>query len=131
MSDSVATPSLSAPRPRARVLGRFYLAMSVCIAAAAFIGFSRAFYLRPYFRTGSLTPLVHVHAFVFTGWIVLLIAQSVLIRTRRVAIHRRLGVAGVFLATFMIILGFEVAVTAARRDFALSGRTGPLSFLAT
>ena len=49
--------------------------------------------------------VVHFHAAAFVGWLLLLTAQVVLIRTQRPDIHRKLGVAGVPLAIAMIILG--------------------------
>src|ERR1700743_3151782 len=38
--------------------------------------------------------IVHVHALIFVGWLVLLTSQVLLIRRRRMDIHRRLGMAG-------------------------------------
>ena len=58
--------------------------------------------------------IVHLHAAAFVSWVVLLMAQSLLIRTGRRGIHRRLGLAAVALAAIMLILGPAVAITIQR-----------------
>src|SRR3954471_1890754 len=49
--------------------------------------------------------IVHVHAVVFLGWLVLLTAQVVLIRRRRADLHRKLGIAAMMLAAAMVVVG--------------------------
>jgi hypothetical protein len=47
---------------------------------------------------GHETPyplVVHFHAVVFVGWLLLLTAQILLIRIKRQDIHRKLGIVGV------------------------------------
>src|SRR5918994_4986738 len=79
----------------------FYSGMALLMALTVFIGFAPTFYLRSYFGapvtvSGSvtLTPLAQVHGAVFTCWVLLFIVQTALVATRRVAVHRRMGVAG-------------------------------------
>lgn len=62
--------------------------------------------------TGGLVyPLViHLHAVTFGAWLVLLAAQIWLVRTRRVAVHRRLGMAVLLLVPLMLILGPAAAI---------------------
>ena len=62
-----------------------------------------------------------VHGVVFSAWLLLFLAQSLLIATRRVAVHRRLGIAGALLVAFMIPLGYATTVEMIRRGFDLSG----------
>jgi hypothetical protein len=47
---------------------------------------------------------VQVHAFLFTSWILLFFIQSVLVASRRVDLHRRLGIAGAILAGLMVLI---------------------------
>jgi hypothetical protein len=54
--------------------------------------------------------IVHFHAVAFVGWLVLLTAQVLLIRTHRADLHRKLGVAGAALACAMLILGPATAI---------------------
>ena len=64
--------------------------------------------------------IVHLHAAAFVSWVVLLMAQSLLIRTGRWQIHRRLGIAAVGLAGVMLILGPAVAITIQRAQLSLA-----------
>jgi FtsH-binding integral membrane protein len=76
----------------------FYLAMSLVIAAIVIYGFSHTVnenlihpaYPRPF--------VLYFHAAIFTGWVVLLITQSALIRTRNLRLHRKLGLCALALA---------------------------------
>ena len=63
--------------------------------------------------------VVHFHAAVFVGWLVLLSAQIVLIRLKRQDIHRALGIAGVGLIAAIIILGPITALTVDREKLGL------------
>jgi hypothetical protein len=61
--------------------------------------------------------IVHVHAAAFVGWLTLLTAQVLMVRARRVALHRRLGYAMVGLGGLMLVLGPAAAWVVQRRDF--------------
>ena len=63
-------------------------------------------------------PIVLVHGVVFFGWLVLFTVQVLLIRSRRVDIHRKLGLAGAVMVPLMVILGLEANVVAQRLHFA-------------
>jgi hypothetical protein len=113
----------------------FYSGMAILMALTVFAGFAPTYYLRGYFgapvtfsgNTG-LTPLMQVHGALFTGWVLLFIVQTALVASRRVAVHRRLGIAGVVLAAAMIAVGVRTAIAGAARG---SGPPGidPLAFL--
>jgi len=57
-------------------------------------------------------PIVHVHAAAFMGWLALFTVQILLIRTKRVAIHRKLGLAMIGLAGVMAVVGPVTALIA-------------------
>jgi hypothetical protein len=82
-------------------------------------GFGSSFYS---VATGAktLTPLVHLHAATFSAWLVLYIVQSGLVVSGRVAIHQWLGIAGVVLSVAVVVVGYQTAVTAARRGYDLT-----------
>ena len=107
----------------------FYTGMSVAFLFIVFAGFARTYYLRPYFGTPQLTPLLHLHGLIFTSWIVLLLAQTVLVAAKRTAIHRRLGWAGAALALLMILVGTTTAVVRAKLVEVPPGSPSPLAFL--
>jgi hypothetical protein len=94
-----------------------------------FAGFARTYYLRPYFGTASLPPLLHLHGVVFTSWLVLLFTQTALVAANRTGTHRRLGVAGGVLAVLMVLVGCATAVIRAKVVEVPPGAPSPLVFL--
>jgi hypothetical protein len=113
----------------------FYGTMAVSLAITTFAGFSRTYYLKlvsggpmATLTGGPFTRLIQVHGALFTAWVLLFIVQTALISTRRVAVHRRLGIAGAVLAAAMVVAGGLVAIATAARGSAPPGMT-PLSFL--
>ncbi len=106
----------------------FYSGMAIAILIVIFVGFSRTFYLRPYFHSERLIPLLILHGIVFTSWIALFMTQTTLVATKRTRIHMKLGVAGGVLAALMIIIGSFTAIVRAKGPSPLPD-VNPLSFL--
>jgi hypothetical protein len=91
---------------------RFFSGMAALFALTVIAGFSRSYYFNgiaaePF----ELSPLLHWHGAAYSAWMLLLVAQALLIGARRPDLHRRLGVVGAVLAALMIPLGATVAVT--------------------
>jgi hypothetical protein len=107
----------------------FYLGMSIAIAITVFAGFAPTYFLRPYFTTEPLIPLLHLHGVVFTSWIVLFIIQTTLVAAHRTNIHRRLGIAGGVLAALMVLVGVITAIIRAKHGAAPAGGPSGLVFL--
>jgi hypothetical protein len=135
----MATALGSAVRTPAPAVGQrdrlFYGAMSIALAATVFAGFARTYYLRllsggpsATLSGGPFTPLVHAHGALFTAWVVLFVVQTALISSRRVAVHRRLGIAGAVLAGAMVVAGTLTGITTAQRGGSAPGMD-PLAFL--
>jgi uncharacterized membrane protein YozB (DUF420 family) len=110
--------------------------MAIAMALTIFLGFTSTYYLKIFGDGPMLTisrspfsPLIHVHALLFTAWVVLFIVQTVLVASHRVAVHRRLGVAGGVLAAAMVTVGTAAAINGAARGVAPPG-IDPLAFLA-
>ena len=113
----------------------FYSTVAIAAAAMTLIGFGPTYYLRFFdggpqatVSGGPITSVVHIHGALFTAWILLFIAQTALISTRRVAVHRRLGVLGAVLAAAMVIVGVSAGIALGRRGAAPDG-IDPLSFM--
>jgi hypothetical protein len=106
----------------------FFSGIAVLAAAIVFTGFAPTYYLKGVFGTRALSPLLHVHGALFTSWILLLVAQTTLVAAGRTDIHRRLGVAGGFLAVLMMVAAVLVSIDGARRGAAPPG-IPPLMFL--
>ena len=113
----------------------FYSGMAIAMALAVFVGFARTFYLSWYFGThatisgGPFSPVVRLHAALFTAWVLLFLVQTSLVATHRVAVHRRMGVVGAVLAGLMVVAGTTIALETARRGGAPPG-ISPEQFLA-
>lgn len=120
---ATATASKPALRSAAGAYDRvFYSTMAIVMALTVFVGFAPTYYLKafgdgPMVTIGGLpfTPLVHLHGVLFTGFVVLFIAQTALVASHRVAVHRRLGIAGGLLAAGMTMVGTATAIWAAAR----------------
>jgi hypothetical protein len=107
--------------------------MAVTIFVAAVAGFSRTYFLKPLLPEAvpaprELTPLIHLHAALFTGWLILLLVQTKLVATQRIHVHRNVGVVGAVLAAAMLIVGTLTALHGALRGVAPFGMD-PLRFL--
>jgi hypothetical protein len=133
MSSSSTSPAFaSQPVERAHANDRvFYSGMAIALAVVVFAGFARTYYV-PLFSGGPtltiaglpFTTLVHVHAALFTAWVALFIAQTALVANRRVALHRKLGIAGAVLAGAMVVAGFAIRIW---EFHALRGPSVPLT----
>ena len=90
----------------------FFFVMAVTAIATTFFGFARTYFLRSHFQTQPLPTLLKIHGAIFTGWIVLFLAQTTLVAVRRTDIHRKLGWIGAALAALMIVVTLKAAVIA-------------------
>jgi hypothetical protein len=93
---------------------RFFVGMSVAAAVTVFLGFARTYYLKSLFPMPSFPWLFHVHGALFTAWMLLLVLQASLVASRRIALHRRVGLIGGCLVVPMLATGFLAAIAAAR-----------------
>ena len=89
----------------------FFFWMAATMTAVIFVGFGVT-YLVP-FGLGLLDPLppmVHVHGFFYFSWMILLVAQSGLIRAGNPELHRSLGMLGIGIAGAMVVLGTQITL---------------------
>jgi hypothetical protein len=84
---------------------RFYLLLSIGLAAFFVTGFSRTYYLRVFTQPLPLTTLLHVHAAVFSVWLVLFVTQAWLVAAHRTDLHRKLGIASAIFAAVVFVVG--------------------------
>lgn len=105
---------------------RFYVRMASAMVAVAVIGFAPTYWVPMSRGTLVVTPLVHAHALLFFGWMLLFWTQTWLAAHGRLGRHRELGVAGVILACAMCIVGVATAASslerAAAAGFGAAGR---------
>src|SRR5215207_3804130 len=75
--------------------GRFYVRLASVMLAVAVIGFAPTYWVPMGRGTLVVTPIVHVHALLFFGWMLLFWTQTWLAAVGRLGRHRELGVVGV------------------------------------
>jgi hypothetical protein len=66
----------------------------------------------------AFAVIVHVHAVIFVGWLVLFTVQILLIRNKRLSLHKQLGFGLVWLAGLMAVIGPATALTVQHRSMA-------------
>ena len=113
--------TLASPGARIRSDRLFYTTMGFLIAATTFWGFSASFYLSAWMSPPANAPdwtaLLYLHGAVFTGWMVLMVVQPMLIASRNLRLHRRLGYVGAAIAAAMVMVGNVTAVAAMHGGF--------------
>jgi hypothetical protein len=107
----------------------FYLCMSLLIAAVVVYGFSGTVDRKLIHANPQRPILLWVHAVLFSSWVAFYITQSVLVRIRKVKLHRTLGWVGAALGTSMVVVGPWVAVVMARFDTSQLHRANRDAFL--
>lgn len=105
------------PATRRRV---FYVVVALLTALIVVAGFTPTFYA----RSAGLEPLPAVlvaHGVVFTVWLGLFLAQTVLVPAGRTDLHRKLGLFSLAWVALMVILGVAAAMDTLRRGLAPAG----------
>jgi len=92
----------------------FFRSMAIIIAVVVFAGFARTYGSALLDGTSTVPWIIHVHAVVFSAWLLLFVVQTTLIGRDRVALHKTVGTAAMFLAALMVIVGVGTAITMAR-----------------
>jgi hypothetical protein len=93
----------------------FHLGMTLVMAAFVFAGFGMTYWFP--MATGTLRPappVVHVHGWVYSAWMVLLVTQAALVNARNISLHRSLGTFGIALATAVLFMGLTITLLGLR-----------------
>lgn len=110
----------------------FYTAVNLYVAFVVFAGFARTYFLAHWFappaRMPSMNPLLHIHAVVFTLWIILTVVQPALIGSGRREIHKTLGWFAAGTAFLVWVLANLVSIQAIK--FGYRGVGDPYAFYA-
>jgi hypothetical protein len=103
----MSTPSIAMTAARTRT---FYVALSVFVAAIAFVGFWQTYFGPLLAGHVEALPLVHIHVVVYVGWLALFIAQAAFAAIGRVDLHMKLGRFGIGYGVFVIAVGLLVGL---------------------
>ena len=102
---------LATPKQSTRVVARIYVPAAILATVIALAGFWPSYFGPLLAGTVDTIPLIHFHAAVYTGWLVLVIAQGVLAATGQTALHMKIGKLGMSYGVFLIFVGFATAFT--------------------
>ncbi|RZJ66459.1 MAG: hypothetical protein EOO50_09540 [Flavobacterium sp.] len=98
---------------------RLLAILFAAVAAISFSGFYHSYFaLFP--NLGRFYFVTHIHLFLFVCWFALVIAQPILIRKRKMVLHRRLGRISYFLAPLLVISIFVLVWNSVPKNYALS-----------
>lgn len=108
-------------RPSKHLRGRrydrvFFAGLVSLLEATVFLGFAHTYYLAGVFEAPLASRILQVHGAVFSAWMILLFIQSALISVDLANVHRRLGIAGFFLAGLVVVLGIVAAANSLARQ---------------
>jgi len=125
---TVSATQYSLPKSRISVERFFFFSITLLIFAAVLYGFVSEYvqFRAEYFPFPSL--LVYIHAALFLSWMLLLLTQVSLVSVGRVALHRRLGIAGFFLICCMPVVGALTVTAAVAHNRFPPGFDGPWVF---
>lgn len=98
--------------------GLFYLGFGLIALAAVFTGFGTTYVLPMARRSFSAPAIVHLHGTLCLSWVLLFIAQSLLVRGRQTPLHRSVGRLGIPIALGIFVSGMGTALWATERDLA-------------
>jgi hypothetical protein len=111
---------LEARSKRHALRGRFYVGAAVFVILLNAAGFLPS--LIDQSRRVAAPPwLVTAHGATASAWLLLFLAQTILVATRRTVWHRRIGVAGPFLVVAIVLSGYLAQIDMVRRGYDLSG----------
>jgi hypothetical protein len=106
--------ALDAPSPAGVAVIRArqaYFGVALLIAGIVAWGFWETYYSQALARA-DLPAIVHVHALVFSIWVLVLVAQAAVVVAGNVRLHRRLGVAAMLYGALVFAVGLLVSVGA-------------------
>jgi hypothetical protein len=114
----VTAPAATANRWQVR--GWFYISAALFMIVLSVAGFGPSIVDQSQ-RNAPPTPMVIAHGIVGSAWLLMFLTQAILAATRRIAVHRRLGMVSPVIAVMMIVLGYTTTIEKARRGYDLSG----------
>jgi hypothetical protein len=89
----------------------FYIGVSLLMGLIAVVGFWPTYFGPLVLGTIAQPLLIHLHATVFVGWLVLFLTQVVLAASGRVAWHLRLGRIGIGYGVLVILVGLLTGIS--------------------
>lgn len=92
-----------------RITHAFHISAVVYMTIVVLIGFWPSYFGQLFSDVPDRHWVIHLHAVVFTGWLLLLLAQVVLVAAGNTKFHRKLGIAGGVYGILILVLGISAA----------------------
>ena len=108
-ASSATATTITRELPGRRFDHVFFPGVAWVMLITVLVGFGPTYYFAGLVRAPLPSLAIHVHAVVFSSWILLLIVQTSLVAGGRVDLHRRMGMAGAVLASLVVIVGLWAA----------------------
>jgi len=118
MNTTLSSARLSRPRRS------IYIPLAVLAGVIAIAGFWRTYFGALFAGRSQAEWLVHLHAAVFMGWIVLVGLQSYFAMRGRIELHRKLGRIGMAYGALLVVVGLTFATIMFARRVAVVGPDG-------
>lgn len=111
---------------RAATRDRFYLGMTIAMAAVVLVGFTPTLFGRAAFDVPKMAGYLYLHGLVVASWYALLVAQATLVGRGNLALHRKLGWAGLAYLVLIPLAGMGTQLALPDRVLAAGGDITPL-----
>ena len=108
---------------------RYFLVASCLALVVTLVGFFKTFILPSARGTFSAPAIIYVHGGILFLWTSILVTQSMLIRKRKLNLHRLLGFVSLGLVPCVVISTMAAGVYVMKRDLALGGGQVAISSL--
>ena len=130
LSQSASPSRQTTARGRHVVLENyFYFLMTLLIFGIVVYGFSHTVDQNLFHPAVPRPFILYVHAAVFSGWLVLFVLQSSLVRSHHVRWHRRVGLFGAGVGALIPVLGVATAIAMGRFNLYQLHQPGAAAFL--
>ena len=83
----------------------FFFWSSTLLLSFLLIGFAPTLFLRAFFAVPPIPGYLYVHGGVLTAWFVWFVVQTTMVKTGRIAVHRRFGAIGAIIAAAVVAAG--------------------------
>ncbi len=119
MPIDIAIPSGKASARKLSGERIFFATVAASMLLAVLIGFGRTYYFRgllpPQPNVLPPTALVHVHAALFSAWVLLFMVQTGFVAAGRRDLHMKLGLVGLPMVLAMLVVGALTGLNLAKR----------------
>ena len=125
---TIVENSIQHSRQRSSVRSHFFFWLAIACAMIAILGFIPTYWLQLPARTFVGPPLLHIHAALNTAWVLFLVSQAWLVSEGKMRNHRDWGLAGVSLASVVVVVGFATAIEGLTYELAHGGGDAARAF---